>query len=184
MALIEKHRPKPIRHKPLRPEVRPLHSKRLAKEEYGLQQLVGVPVGASYKNQTWGPLSETFNDAMKVARERGWIVTSWADQEKKQVNFSLGPNAEEAVQVAFRVIGDKDQAAEDMLFYLDGDTTIEAERQMTVHKSWADLRAMGRQGTVDEVIRYVETWKPDRPGFSRLEIRATYSDLMQRGYFR
>jgi hypothetical protein len=184
MELIEGMRPAPIRRRPLQPAIRRLHSVRLAKEEYLMQEAVGVGVGSDYEPENWGPLSTTFYAAIDRAVEKGWLIVTKARGDRSGDQYELGQNALEAIEMAFKAIGDRDQAAEEMLFYLDGDRTIVAEQQATIHKVWADLRVEGKAGTVDEVIVRVEKWKPGRPGFRRLDIRAAYDDLKMRGLIR
>ena len=157
---------------------------RLAKEEYALQEMAGASVGAEYGRKTWGPLSTTFYDAVQRAIEKRWLVVERYTEETNATSYALGPDALDAIEIAFQVIGDRDQAVEEVLHFLEGDATIEAERQATVHKAWADLVARDRPADQDAVVADVQAWKPDRPGFTVGEIRVTYQDLRKRGYIR
>ena len=181
--MVRQYRLKPIAEKVYKPILRSLHSVRLAKEEYGLQETLGIPVGASFEKKNWGPLSTTFQKAVERAIHLGWLVKT-KDAEGRTDMYDLGPNAADGVRAAFQIIGDHDQQAEEMLFYLDGDRTVEAERQMTVHKVWADLKAEGLTATTEAVVKGVQEWKPDRTGFTRQEILVTLQDLKNRKLLR
>lgn len=184
MELIEGMRTRPVERRAILPEVRPLGSVRLAKEEYALQEMAGASVGAEYDRKTWGPLSTTFYEAVQRAIQKRWLVMERYTEENNVTSYGLGPDALDAIEIAFQVIGDRDHAVEDVLHFLEGDATIEAERQATVHKAWADLLGRGRPADQDAVVAEVQAWKPDRPGFSVGEIRIAYQDLRNRGYIR
>ncbi len=184
MSLIEGMRSRPIERRPLSPAVRRLHSVRLAKEEYAVQEMAGVPLTRQFERKTWGPLSTSFRAAVKRAEERKWLVVERFSEDSKATSYSLGPEALSAIEIAFEVIGDRDQAVEEVLFYMEGDATIEAERQATVHKAWADLVAVGKPADREAVVAEVQQWKPNRAGFSMGEIRVAYEDLRNRGLLR
>jgi len=183
-SLIEAHRPKPIIRKVYRQQMTELHSIRLAKEEYSVIGMVGVPAPVRFTKMPKGPLSTTYYVALRRAEELGWIKVQSAIGENTSTDFELGPNAADAIKKAFTIIADRDQEIEDVLFYLEAGRLIEAEQQATVHKAWSDLRLEGKAGTSEEVVKAVQEWKPNRPGFSRGEILTYLKDLKDRKLIR
>ncbi len=179
--LVERFRPETFVPKTYKPDISPLHSTRLAKEEYSLQKMAGIPVGASYRRANWGPLSESFYNAVRRAEELGWLIKT---SDGRSDSYRLGPNAAAGIEIAAKVLGDRMQQAEDILRYMDGDRTLDLEQQATVHKVWDDLKAAGMTANQEAVVRGVQAWKPDRKGFTSGEIRIALKDLSNRGLLK
>ncbi|MEO7718438.1 MAG: type IIL restriction-modification enzyme MmeI [Capsulimonas sp.] len=183
-SLIEAHRPKAIRKRAFRPNVKEVHSIRLAKEEYAVVAMAGASAPIEFEEKPRGPLSTTFHQAIERASSLGWLKYSTSNNVNEPTDYELGPNAAEAVQIAFEVLSLRDQEIEDVLHFMEGDALIESERQATVHKAWTDLKAHGQAGTRDEVVQSVQRWKPNRPGFNKVEIYITFQDLKDRKLLR